>query len=74
MYRNSLEKDILTFIGSDYRDALIKILYHYIIQKNFKFFEWPHKPNNDCRVAMHSRFSITITGIIMQSLKSIGQI
>ena len=73
---------MLTFSGPDYRDDMIKILYLFVqgiivpkCRKILKCFKWPHIPfNNGYIDATLTKLYLTVTGIIMQILKSIGQI
>ena len=64
-----LFKDKMTFLGLDYRDASLITSYLFVIgisiQKSDEF--------DNYRVAALSKLYLTIKGIIMQSLKSIGQ-
>ena len=81
-------KDILTFLGLDYREASLITLYYVvlgittqmnrllnnmkIIVKKVKWTYW--FSGNDYRVAKLSKLYLTVIGIIMQSLKWIGQL
>ena len=79
-----LFKDILTYLGLDYRDALLITLYLVVIgisikkccqkRKKSVCFKWTYRlSGNDYRVAARSKSYLTVIGISMQSLKSIWQ-
>ena len=61
-----LFKDTLTFIGLDYRVALLITLY-FVHTKTYRL------SGSTYRVALLSKSYLTVTGITMETLKSIGQ-
>ena len=79
-------KDILSFLGFDYRDVsfiilcfvvmnMIIISYKMLLSKSYKSacFKWTYWLSGNDRVATLPKSYLTAKGIIMQSFKSIEQ-